>query len=209
MIKFCPECGYKLSNNPKFCPECGHKLVEDKKAVKTTKKDNNKKIKIGNHILSKNDILVTIFILALLMIGIGIHTINQPIIDENNLTHTSEYDFKNNDTMLVTEIMQDDLISLDYFNPDGTNNTWYLSTWNELPTLGDDGHQTYTNSENVSIDGKKVTIFTGYIDNYPDSYFNDYYFYKEGKLFRLNTLVDSRIPEDSEVSDLINGIIIN
>lgn len=101
MIKFCPECGYKLSNNPKFCPECGYKLVEDKKTVSTTKKD-NKKIKIGNHILSKNDILVILFILALIMIGIGININNQPIIDDNNLTHTSEYVFKNNDTMLVT-----------------------------------------------------------------------------------------------------------
>lgn len=105
--------------------------------------------------------------------------------------------------------MEDDLISLDYFNPDGTNNTWYLSTWTELPTLEDDGHQTYTNSENASIDDKKVTIFTGYMDKYPDSYFRDYYFYKGGKLFRLNTLIDSRIPEDSEVNDIINGIIIN
>ena len=25
-MKFCPECGYKLTGTPKFCPECGAKL---------------------------------------------------------------------------------------------------------------------------------------------------------------------------------------
>ena len=24
-MKFCPECGYKLTGTPKFCPECGAK----------------------------------------------------------------------------------------------------------------------------------------------------------------------------------------
>ena len=28
MMKFCPECGYKLEANVKFCPECGYRLSD-------------------------------------------------------------------------------------------------------------------------------------------------------------------------------------
>lgn len=43
-IKFCPECGTKLSNNIKFCPECGHRLFSP--AVKDNHQKNNKREKI-------------------------------------------------------------------------------------------------------------------------------------------------------------------
>ncbi len=28
-VKFCPECGEELKNNPKFCPNCGYKLFQE------------------------------------------------------------------------------------------------------------------------------------------------------------------------------------
>ena len=51
MVKFCPNCGAKISDttdvkNPKFCPECG-KLIINSNTNKISKDNNKKKVKSG------------------------------------------------------------------------------------------------------------------------------------------------------------------
>ena len=45
-MKYCEECGQKLSKNEKFCPQCGKKQSEEAVVVnKTVKKEEEKKVK--------------------------------------------------------------------------------------------------------------------------------------------------------------------
>ncbi len=37
-MKFCPNCGYKLSEGSKFCPNCGYKITDDNKFEKVSGK---------------------------------------------------------------------------------------------------------------------------------------------------------------------------
>jgi len=50
MVKFCPECGYKLVQESKYCPECGFELEQ-------IKRDNNFKIEASEKPITDNGLI--------------------------------------------------------------------------------------------------------------------------------------------------------
>lgn len=68
-LKFCPDCGTKLTSNIKFCPDCGHRLINSE--VKDTYQKNNKREKILTNTKGSNKgkyfgLIIILFVSAII-----------------------------------------------------------------------------------------------------------------------------------------------
>ena len=185
MVKYCPECGTKIEDNPNFCPQCGNKISDE---IHINKIDAEEKIADSNEISvveeksSKNSFKKIGLILAIIIMA----TISILVLIENSNINLFGLTQSESDKFVGTWLLVDYDISdiddtflnyIDYdviytFFPDGRIRVKVIISdesegrWGEYSVIGD----------KLYIEGINPDKPGGYID---------YEFLNDGNRLRL------------------------